>query len=734
MKKLKICVLAGDGIGKEVINSTIDVFKELNIPCQLSFGEIGFECWKKEGNTVPQATWDLIDKSDAVLLGAVTSKPLLEAEKELPKDLQNKGHKFVSPVIQLRQKLGLFANVRPVFDLISKKSRFNFCVIRENTEGLYAGLDFAEIPQPFKEVMIKEHNDMLNWEINDLDKASCTVRLQTAKGLERLFRFAFEYAKSNGFSKVTLADKPNVLRYSGNFAKSILENVAKDYTAISYDIQNIDAVALQMVRKPENYQVIVAENMFGDILSDLGGGIMGGLGFAPSANIGGKKCYFEPVHGSAPKHAGLNKANPSAMFLTISLLLKHYGFKQEALKIEMAVKKVIHEGKYTTYDLGGNSSTSQMAEAIIAGLENNKITKTVSIIATGSELLSGDFMETNSGKISKILHENSIITKSHSTVCDNKNDIIRAIKNGFIESQAVIITGGLGPTSDDNSREAVSDATGAELEFNQESWERIKSRLLRFNIDVDDSNKKQAMFPEDSIIILNENGTAEGSILKIDNTDVILLPGPPRECLPMFLNTVLPYLKEKGYQSDFTVLKWRLIGVIESNIAPQLDKIFAGTSITTSYCLKYPYLDFKLQIPKSIADQINMEQINQIIEEYVVCFNKEGNASDHLSDYIKQKNITLEITDNATKGVLAQKLSLEAANKGEIKFNASINGLNELWENKPFTGTTKIDVLVEYNNQPQNYSILVPYRGAEVKNYAVEYASFIIFKVMNQYL
>lgn len=732
MKHLRIGVLPGDGIGREVMESALEVFQYLDISHEFLVGEIGFECWKKEGNTVPQATWDIIDQVDTVLLGAVTSKPLAEAEMELTDQLKGKGHKFVSPVIQLRQKLGLFANVRPVFDVVSKNPRFNFCVIRENTEGLYAGLDFAEIPPSLKDLMIKERTKLLNWEAEDLDHASCAIRLQTQKGLERLFIFAFEYAKKNSFTKITLADKPNVLRYSGHFAKTILERIATNYSDISFDIQNVDAVALQLVRKPEQYQVIVAENMFGDILSDLGAGIMGGLGFAPSANIGNQKSYFEPVHGSAPKHANLNKANPSAMFLTIALMLKHHGFEKEGLKIERAVKKTIHEAEHLSYDLGGNASTKNMAKAIIENLSNDTIQlKTVSIISTGSELLSGDFVETNSGHISKALYENSIATKSHATVSDHKSTIVAAIKNGLIESEAVIITGGLGPTSDDNTREAVSMATGIDLEFNENTWEKIKARLSRFNIYPNDSNRKQAMFPKACTIIPNKNGTAAGCILQLNHSDIIFLPGPPRECLPMFSAVVLPYLKNKGYQNNFTVLKWKLIGVIESDIAPKLDKIFEGLDVQTSYCLNYPYLDFKICFLKSMTNQINLQRINKIIRAYAVSFNKEGTASEQLLDVLQKQNIGLVITDHATKGGLSQKLSTK--NEGNTKCEVIVDGLDELWDHQSFSGTTAIRVSVDYKNKSQDFSISIPYRGIEVKDYAVEYASFAILKTVDEH-
>ncbi|MHA6196090.1 isocitrate/isopropylmalate dehydrogenase family protein [Pseudomonas wadenswilerensis] len=359
----KVCVLPGDGIGIEVTEAVLPLFDTLNLPIDLSFGDIGWSCWQKEGNCIPDNTWKLISASNATLLGAITSKPLREAEAELSPALRGTGRVYVSPVIQLRQKLGLYANVRPVTDVLGD-DRYRFSVIRENTEGLYAGLDFASIPPGFEAVLAERERNGAAWTREGPDDATMSVRLQTRAGLTRLFRFAFEHAREQGFDRVTLADKPNVLRYSGAFARDILESVAADYPDIHSNIDNVDAVALWMVRRPERFGVIVAENMFGDILSDLGAGVMGGLGLAPSANIGAQGAYFEPVHGSAPAYAGQNRANPSAMFLTVALLLDHLGHGQAARAIRNAVSEVARSDQ-RTYDLGGSASTREVAAAIL---------------------------------------------------------------------------------------------------------------------------------------------------------------------------------------------------------------------------------------------------------------------------------------------------------------------------------------------------------------------------------
>ncbi|KTC64490.1 DlpA protein (plasmid) [Legionella adelaidensis] len=359
-KQLKIAVLPGDGIGAEVTYACLDIFKILNIPVELSIGEIGWTCWQNEATPIPQRTWDLIYDSDVTLLGAVTSKPKREAEKEVAVEKRKNPPEYISPIIQLRQGLDLYANVRPCFNIKDQNNSFNLCIIRENTEGLYAGFDYSSLPREMTPLLSSKKK----WKNISPEDISCSLRLQTRSGLQRIFKFAFHYADTYNLGQVTYADKPNVLRNSSAFAREIFEKVAEDYPHIKSDILNVDAVALWLVRCPEKFGVIVAENMFGDILSDVGAAVMGGLGFAPSANIGEKGVYYEPVHGSAPK-IPINQANPCAMFLTIALLLEHQGFKKQGARLREAVKKIVSENQFITYDVGGKSSTEEMAKAIL---------------------------------------------------------------------------------------------------------------------------------------------------------------------------------------------------------------------------------------------------------------------------------------------------------------------------------------------------------------------------------
>ncbi|WP_202035843.1 isocitrate/isopropylmalate family dehydrogenase [Streptomyces mexicanus] len=353
-----VAVLPGDGIGPEVVSAALDVVDQLRLPLDFRFGEIGWECWRQEGDPVPQRTWKLLEETDTCLLGAITSKPLRETEAELTPSLRGTGLKYVSPVVQLRQRLGLYANIRPVTDLT--EGRFDFTVIRENTEGLYAGIDVHGLDGALWDA-VRHHP---NAQASGPEATSVTLRLQTRFGIDRLLRFGFAYAEAHGHHRLTLVDKPMVLRHSSNHLRERLELIAREHPDIETEILNVDAVALWMVRRPERFGVLVAENMFGDILSDLGAGVMGGLGLAPSGNIGDRGSYFEPVHGSAPGMAGQDKANPMAMLLTIAQMLDHLGLAVPGEELRTAVRKVARARTTVTYDLGGTAGTREVARAV----------------------------------------------------------------------------------------------------------------------------------------------------------------------------------------------------------------------------------------------------------------------------------------------------------------------------------------------------------------------------------
>ncbi|MFZ4842492.1 isocitrate/isopropylmalate dehydrogenase family protein [Mycetocola saprophilus] len=364
-RKMRIAVLPGDGIGAEVVEAALPIIEAVGLPWTLEIGDIGWEFWKHEGTPVPPRTWDLITRSAATLVGAVTSKPPREARAELDVGLRSGGRIYVSPVIQLRQRLALFANLRPVADL--RGDRFGFVVIRENTEGLYSGIDYREVP----EALWPSVGTHPNAARSGREHTAMSIRLQTEFGLRRIIEFGFSFAARHGFHRVTLADKPNVLRNSSELVREIFDDVGRKYPQIEGEILNVDAVGLWIVTRPERFGVIVAENMFGDILSDVGAGVMGGLGLATSGNIGSVGTYFEPVHGSAPALVGAQRANPLAMILTIAQMAAHHGFTTQAQVINAAVRRVIvlNRADELTPDLGGHATTSAAAHAVIGAVK-----------------------------------------------------------------------------------------------------------------------------------------------------------------------------------------------------------------------------------------------------------------------------------------------------------------------------------------------------------------------------
>ncbi|MCY7115584.1 isocitrate/isopropylmalate dehydrogenase family protein [Streptococcus mutans] len=357
----KIVILPGDGIGQDVIEVSVPIFKALGLHFELQNGGIGWQYWVNEGNPIPKKTWELVRDSDAVLLGAITSKPANDAINELSKDI-DENTKYVSPVIQLRQNLDLFANVRPIISY-NKNKKFEFYIIRENTEGLYSGLDFRPIPEELVDFIKSDSNRFKDISSNN---SVATIRLITEYGFDRLLKFSSEWAISHGKTNIVIADKPNVFRNSSSLIFELIQKYSKIYPQLHYKIENVDAVGMWMIKKPEKYEVIVCENQFGDILSDVGAGIMGGLGVAYSGNFGSNNLsYFEPVHGSAPKYAGLNKANPIAMFLSIAMMLEHLNYKKESSAIERAVRKAVGNTNYRTFDLLGLASLKESANYII---------------------------------------------------------------------------------------------------------------------------------------------------------------------------------------------------------------------------------------------------------------------------------------------------------------------------------------------------------------------------------
>jgi 3-isopropylmalate dehydrogenase len=365
----RIAWLPGDGVGQEVMAAARLVLDRLGLDAEYVPGHIGWEFWCNEGNPLPDRTVELLKQTDCCLFGAITSKPAEEAEAELSPQLRGKGLKYFSPIVRFRQEFDLHTNLRPCKAYVGnplnvRGDNVDLVVFRENTEGLYAGVEFHPLPDELRAALEKHSPKMRRFSGVQADQIAITTRIMTRDGCRRIVRSAFEYARSHGRKSVTLVEKPNVLRETGGLMTRAAKQVARDYPEIPLYEANIDAMCMWLIKNPESYDVLVCENMFGDIISDLCAQLVGGLGFAPSANIGDRYAVFEPTHGSAPKYAGLDKVNPLATILTAALMLDWLGEKDKARRVEGAVAEVIREGKVRTYDMGGTAKLSEMARAV----------------------------------------------------------------------------------------------------------------------------------------------------------------------------------------------------------------------------------------------------------------------------------------------------------------------------------------------------------------------------------
>jgi len=368
MAKYRIAWLPGDGVGNDVMESTRIILDRLKFDAEYIHGDIGWEFWRTEGNPLPDRTVKMMKTTDCALFGAITSKPKYEAAKELIPELQGKGYVYFSPIVNLRQKFDLHTNLRPCKayegNPLNYREGIDITIFRENTEGMYGGVEFFPLPKEVFDALDANHPKMKKFEKFGLENIAMSTRIMTKQGCERIVRNAFEYAKKNGKKAVTVVDKPNVLRETGGLMIRTARKVARDYPDIELWETNIDAQCMWLVKNPENYEILVAENMFGDILSDLSAQLVGGLGFACSGNIGDNYAVFEPTHGSAPKYAGMYKVNPIAMILATKLMLQWLGEINKADAVDNAVADVIKECKVRTYDMGGNNTSLEVAQAI----------------------------------------------------------------------------------------------------------------------------------------------------------------------------------------------------------------------------------------------------------------------------------------------------------------------------------------------------------------------------------
>jgi len=372
MAKYRIALLPGDGIGVDVMDAAKIVLDAIALDAEYIEGDIGWRFWCTEGDALPQRTIDLLKSVDCALFAAITSKPKDEAEKELIPELQGKGLVYRSPIVRLRQMFDLYVNLRPCKaykgNPLNFRDDIDLVVFRENTQGLYSGVEFHPLPQEVREALEKHSPNMAMFQGVANEDMALSCRIFTRQGCQRIIRQAFEYAKKHGYPTVTLVEKPNVIRETSGMMVREARQIAQEYPDIELWETNVDAMAMWLVKNPQNYGVLVASNMFGDIISDLAAQLVGGLGFAAAGNIGDNFAVFEPTHGSAPKYAGQYKVNPTAMILAVKMMLDWLGEAETARRLENAVATVIAEGKVRTYDMGGSSSTLDMAREIASKL------------------------------------------------------------------------------------------------------------------------------------------------------------------------------------------------------------------------------------------------------------------------------------------------------------------------------------------------------------------------------
>ncbi len=336
----RVTLIPGDGTGPELIEASRRVLEATGVQFAWDVEEAGTDVMEKNGTPLPSSVLESIRANKVALKGPITT-PI--------------GSGFRSVNVAIRKSLDLYANVRPAKHMKGVQAPYegvDLVLVRENTEGLYSGIEHEVIP----------------------GVAAEAIRIITRKASERIVRYAFDYARANGRKKVTAVHKGNILKITDGLFLGVAKEVAAQYPDIEFNDRIVDNMCMQLVQRPYEYDIIVTTNMFGDIVSDLCSGLVGGLGVAPGANIGTDMAVFEPIHGSAPKYAGKNKVNPTATILSSALMLRHLGEQAQAERLEKAVAQVIADGKSVTYDLKSRRDdptavgTKQMADAIIAAL------------------------------------------------------------------------------------------------------------------------------------------------------------------------------------------------------------------------------------------------------------------------------------------------------------------------------------------------------------------------------
>ena len=332
--KHRITLIPGDGIGPEVTKPTLAIIKASGVDVQWETHLAGAEALRKHGTTLPKSLMDSFEKNRLALKGPVTT-PV--------------GEGFASVNVELRQAFNLYANLRPVKNLPGVKARYqgiDLIVVRENTEGLYSGIEHEVVPGVVE-----------------------SLKIMTEQACTRIAKFAFEFARANGRKKIAAVHKANIMKLSDGLFLECARKISKSYKSIGFSDIIVDNACMQLVLDPWKFDMLLMENLYGDIVSDLAAGLVGGLGVVAGANLGDRHALFEPVHGSAPDIKGKNIANPSAMIQAAVMMLRHMSEKAAANRITLALERVLMRGEVLTRDLGGSANTRQFADEIIREIE-----------------------------------------------------------------------------------------------------------------------------------------------------------------------------------------------------------------------------------------------------------------------------------------------------------------------------------------------------------------------------
>jgi isocitrate dehydrogenase (NAD+) len=388
-----VVTMPGDGIGKTVLPEAIRVLDAVGFKADYVPGDIGWGLWCSEGNALPDRTIKLLEQHNIGLFGSITSKPKDKALAELDRSLHGKGYQYFSPIVTMRQHFDLDICIRPCRSFPGnplnfvrrngagfEEPRVDAVIFRQNTEGLYCGVEWTNPPADVRKAL-ETHKKMKAFANAPSEDMAVSLRIFTRSACQRIVRAGFEHARQHGYKSVTICEKPNVIRETSGMMEAEAKKIAEEFADVALWSTNIDAQMMWLTKNPEDYGVVVSGNMFGDIVSDGFAGLVGGLGFACSANIGRDVAVFEPTHGSAPKYEKLSPSivNPVAMILAAGMMLDHIGEHAMSERISAAVAKVIAAGKVRTYDMlrltggpdvfkSGAATTQQMTDAVIAEL------------------------------------------------------------------------------------------------------------------------------------------------------------------------------------------------------------------------------------------------------------------------------------------------------------------------------------------------------------------------------